>query len=56
MGQTWAPPGRGKGGHVTPLKFGINFLFWKGVKFAGSVGHPMTKNAFSFRGLHPLIP
>ena len=31
-------------------------IFWKGAKFAGSVGHPMTKNAFSFRGLRPPDP
>ena len=55
--QTWAPLGRGKGAHLTPLDFDINFShiitvaprveiqmhFWKGAKFAGSVGHPMTK-------------
>ena len=45
------------GGHLTHLDFDINFShiisvaprveiqmhFWKGAKFAGSVGHPMTK-------------
>jgi len=49
----WAPPGRGKGSHLTPLDFDINFShiitvaprveiqmhFWKGAKFAGFVGH-----------------
>ena len=50
-------PGRGKGVHLTPLDFDINFShiitvtprveiqmhFWKGAKFAGSIGHPITK-------------
>ena len=67
-GETWAPPGRGKGGHLTPLDVDINFShintvapraeiqmhFWKGAKFAGSVGHPMTKMLSASGGLrHP---
>ena len=65
---TWAPPGRGKGGHLTPLDFDINFShiitiaprveiqmhFWKGAKFAGSVGHPMTKMLSASGGLRRL--
>ena len=58
-------PRKGQGGSPDPsLDFDINFShiitvaprveiqmhFWKGAKFAGFVGHPMTKNAFSFRG------
>jgi len=68
--QTWAPPGRGKGGHLTPLDFDINFShiitvaprveiqmhFWKEVKFAGSVGHPMTKMLLASGGFAPLTP
>jgi len=50
-------PRKGQGGSPDPLDFDINFYhiitvasrleiqmdFWKGAKFAGSVGHPMTK-------------
>jgi len=64
---SWAPPGRGKGGHLTPLDFDINFShiitvaprveiqihFWKKAKFAGSVGHPMTKMLSVSGGLRP---
>jgi len=67
---TWAPPGRGKGGHLTPLDFDINFPhiytvaprveiqmhFWKGAKFAGSVGHPMTKMLSASGGFRPPDP
>ena len=58
-------PGKGQGGHLTPLDFDINFShiitvaprvevqmhFWKGAKFAGSVGHPMTKMLSASGGL-----
>ena len=60
-------PRKGQGGHLTPwisTKFShiitvarrveIQMHFWKGAEFAVSVGHPMTKNAFSFRGGTPL--
>jgi len=67
-GPTWAPPGTGKGGHLTPLDFDINFShiitvaprveiqmhFWKGAKFAGTVGHPMTKMLSASGGLRPV--
>jgi len=50
-------PRKGQGGHLTPLDFDkkisyiitvaprveIQMHFWKGAKFAGFVGHPMTK-------------
>jgi len=50
-------PRKGQGGSHDPLDFDINFShiitvaprveiqmhFWKGAKFAGFVGHPMTK-------------
>ena len=59
-----------KGGHLTPLDFDKNFShiitaaprveiqvhFWKGAKFAGSVGHPMTKMLSASGGLRPLTP
>jgi len=63
--RAWVPPGRGKGGHVTPPGFRHKIfshiitiaprveIQMQGAKFAGSVGHPMTKNAFSFRGASP---
>jgi len=58
-------PRKGQGGHLTPLDFDINFShiitvassveiqmhFWKGAKFAGSVGHPMTKMFSASGGL-----
>ena len=59
-------PRKGQGGHLTPLDFDINFShiitvaprvveiqvhFWKGAKFAGSVGHPMTKMLSASGGL-----
>jgi len=61
-----AHPGRGKGGHLTPLDYDTNFShiitvaprveiqmhFWKGAKFAGSVGHPTSASG----GLRPLDP
>ena len=70
LSSPWAPPGRGKGGHLTPLDFDIKFShiitvvptveiqmhFWKGAKFAGSVGHPMTKMLSASEGLRSLIP
>jgi len=63
-------PRKGQGGHLTPLDFDINFShiiavaprveiqmhFWKGTKFAGSVGHPMTKMPSASGGLRPLTP
>ena len=64
----WAPPGRGKGGHLTHLDLDTNFShiitvaprveiqmhFWKRAKFAGSVGHPMINKMLSAsRGLCP---
>ena len=67
-GPTWEPPGTGKGGHLTQLDFDINFShiitvaprveiqmhFWKGAKFAGTVGHPMTKMLSASGGLRPV--
>jgi len=61
-------PRKGQGGSPDPLDFDINFShiitvarrveiqmhFWKGAKFAGSAGHPMTK--MRFRGLRPPDP
>jgi len=32
------------------------YLQWKGAKFAGSVGHPITKMHSASGGLRPLIP
>jgi len=63
-------PRKGQGRSRDPLDFDINFShiitvasrveiqmhFWKGAKFAGSVGHPMTKMLSSSGGLRPLIP
>jgi len=63
-------PRKGQGGHLTPLDFYIDFShiitaaprveiqmhFWKGAKFAGSVGHPMTKMLSASGGLCPLTP
>ena len=63
----WAPPERGKGGHLIPLDFDMNFShiitiaprveiqmhFWKGAKFAGSVGHPMTEMLSASGGFAP---
>jgi len=60
-------PRKGQGGHLTPLDFDINFShiitvaarvkiqmhFWKGAKFAGSVGHPMTKMLSASQPLTP---
>jgi len=60
-------PRKGKGGHLTPLDFDINFShittvlprveiqmhFWKGAKFAGSVGHPMTRMFSASGGFAP---
>ena len=56
-----------RGGSPDPLDFDINFShiitvaptveiqmhFWKGAKFAGSVGHPMTKMLSASGGLRP---
>ena len=62
---------KGQGGSPDPLlDFDINFShiitvaprveiqmhFWKGAKFAGSVGHPMTKMLSASGGLRPLDP
>jgi len=64
-------PRKWQGGHLTPpLDFDINFShiitvaprveiqmhFWKGAKFAGSVGHPMTKILSASGGLRPPDP
>jgi len=65
-------PRKGQEGHLTPLDFDINFSniitsvaprveiqmhFWKGAKFAGSVGHPMAKICFQLQGgFAPLTP
>ena len=63
-------PRKGQGGSLDPLDFDINFShiitvaprveiqmhFWKGAKFAGSVGHPMTKMLSASGGFAPLIP
>jgi len=57
-----------RGGHLTPLDFDIIFShiitvpprveiqmhFWKGAKFAVSVGHPMTKMLSASGGIRPL--
>ena len=65
-----AHPGRGKGGHLTPLDYDTNFShiitvaprveiqmhFWKGAKVAGSVGHPMTKMLSASGELRPPDP
>ena len=61
-------PRKEQGGSPDPLDFDINFShiitvaptvevqmhFWKGAKFAGSVGHPMTKMLSASGGLRPL--
>jgi len=61
-------PRTGQGGSPDPLDFGINFShiitvaprveiqmhFWKGAKFAVSVGHPMTKMLSASGGFAPL--
>ena len=61
-------PRKGQGGSPDPLDFDINFShiitvaprveiqmhFWKGAKFAGSVGHPMTKMLSASGGFAPL--
>jgi len=64
-------PRKGQGGSPDPsLDFDINFShiitvaprveiqmhFWKGAKFAGSVGHPMTKMLSASGGFAPLTP
>ena len=63
-------PRKGQGGSPDPLDFDINFShvitvaprveiqmhFWKGAKFAGSVGHPMTKMLSASGGLRPWTP
>jgi len=60
-------PRKGQGGSPDPLDFGINFShiitvaprveiqmhFWKGAKFAVSVGHPMTKMLSASGGFAP---
>ena len=64
---TMGAPRKGQWGHLTPLDFDINFShiitvalrvkiqmhFCKGVKFAGSVGHPMTIMLSASGGLRP---
>jgi len=63
-------PQEGVTGSHDPLDFDINFShiitvapeveiqmhFWKGAKFAGSVGHPMTKMLSASGGLRPPDP
>ena len=63
-------PQEGAKGSPDPLDFDINFShitivaprveiqmhFWKGAKFAGSVGHPMTKMLSASGGFAPLTP
>ena len=63
-------PRKGQGGHLTPPGFRHKFShiitvapkveiqmhFWKRAKFAGSVGHPMTKMLSASGGLRPLDP
>ena len=62
---TMGAPRKGQGGSPAPLDFAsriitvaprveIQMHFWKGAKFAGSVGHPMTKMLSASGGLHPL--
>ena len=60
----------GEMGSPDPLDFDINFShiitvapgveiqmhFWKGAKFAGSVGHPMTKMLSASGALRPPDP
>jgi len=68
--ETMGAPRKGQGGHLTPLDFDINFShiitvaprveiqmhFWKRAKFAGSVGHPMTKMLSASWTLRPPDP
>jgi len=63
-----APRKEQGGGSPDPLDFDLNFShiitvaprvevqmhFWKGAKYAGSVGHPMTKMRSASGGLRPL--
>jgi len=63
-------PRKGQGGHLTPLDFDIIFShiitvaprveilmhIWKGAKFAGSVGYPMTKMLSASGGFATLTP
>jgi len=63
-------PIKGQGGSPDPLDFDIKFShiitvaprveiqmqFWKGAKFAGSVGHPMTNMLSAAGGLRPPDP
>jgi len=59
-------PRKGQGGHLTPWistnfsriitvapRVEIQVHFWKGAKFAGSVGHPMTKMLSASGGFAP---
>ena len=66
--QSHGHPQEGARGSPDPLDFDINFShiitvaprveiqtnFWKGAKFAGSVGHQMTKMLSASGGLRPL--
>jgi len=70
LGYIHGRPQEGARGSPDPLDFDINFShiitvaprvetqmhFWKGAKFAGSVGHPMTKMFSASWGLRPLTP
>jgi len=61
---------KGQGGSPDPPGFRHKFFlyhyrctwsrntaaFWKGAKFAGSVGHPMTKMLSASGGFAPLTP
>jgi len=63
-------PRKGQGGSPDPLDFDkkishiitvapkveIQMHFWKGAKFAGSVGHPMTKMLSASGGFATLTP
>jgi len=70
MGAPRKGQGGSRGVTWPPLDFDINFPhiitvaptveiqmhFWKGSKFAGSVGHPMTKMLSASGGLRPFAP
>jgi len=63
-------PGKEQGGSLDPPWILTNFShiitvaprvevqmhFWKGAKFAGSIGHPMTKMLSASGGRSPLTP
>ena len=39
--------------HGADISLPLQMHFWKGAKFAGSVGHPMTKMLSASGGLRP---